>query len=795
MIKNNLKTTFRIIRKEKLYTGINILGLASGFAIALLILSYVYFEFSYEDYNPNANKLARITIDYLDGETLIDQDCESYHLLGQMMQEEFLEVKDFVRAYGMDDAVLRMNEESFRASRVYAVDNNFFELFNYPLIKGNTQTALTNPLEMVLTESAAMKYFGKLDVLGKTAWVSVVGGEMKVVGVVKDSPANTHLKFDLLFSYSTMQNTLDERRSPWDSNDTYTYVLLDQESQMSQFEQSLDLLSKRLVDNGTIKNERIIAQNIRDIHLHSHKSFEAEPNGSATIVFFLLGVALLVIIIAVVNYINLATAKSFDRAKEVGIRQVIGSSKIQLRWRFYIESLTINLIAAGLALTVILLVKDTFKHIGGLPESFDPINYPIFWTVFVSLILCSTFLAGSFPAFILSSFKPISVLKGKFSHSFKGTIMRKALVVFQFAIAIFLLIQTLASSEQLKYMQKKDLGLNSEQVVVVSAPATEKEIRNLESFRNELLSSNSFKDVAFSNTVPGLPTSSMGSTTGVKLVSGNDHNFNFYFYFMNSHFIPTMEFKLLAGENFKKTQEGKSVIVNEAAMKLWGIHDPKDAIDKKLHFWDSDKTIIGVVENFHQTGVKSDHIPTIFMHSTGFGSYISVRLTPGYTDQKLIELEEKYKSIFQSPFEFFFLDQKFDSHFRSERQFQTIFAILSSFALIITCLGLFGLASYTIAKRKKEIGIRKVLGASVDQIIVLLSKDFVLLIIIAGIISLPITYYVVRQWLDAYAYRIDIAPWLFVLPAVFVLVIAFLSVFFRTFQISNANPVSSLRDD
>ncbi|MGD1957703.1 MAG: ABC transporter permease [Fulvivirga sp.] len=795
MIKNDFKTTLRIIKKEKLYTGINVLGLTSGFSIALLILSYVYFEFSYEDYNPKANRMARITIDYLDGETLIDQDCESYHLLGPMMKEEFPEVEDYVRAYGMDDAVLRINEESFRANRVYAVDKNFFELFNYPLLKGNTQTALTKPLEMVLTESAAMKYFGTTDILEKTAWVSVVGGEMKVVGVIKDSPANTHLKFDLLFSYSTMQNTLDQRNSPWDSNDTYTYALLKQESQMTQFEESLDRLSTRLLEDETIKNERIIAQNIKDIHLHSHKSFEAEPNGSATIVFFLLGVALLVIVIAIVNYINLATAKSFDRAKEVGIRKVIGSSKAQLRSRFYIESVTINLISAGLALTVILLVQDTFKHIGGLPESFNPIYYPIFWIVFVSLILFSTFFAGSFPAFILSSFKPISVLKGKFSHSSKGTIMRKALVVFQFAIAIFLLVQTIASSEQLEYMQEKDLGLNAEQVVVVSAPATENEIKKFESFRNELLSSNSFKAVAFSNTVPGLPTSTMGSTTGVKLVSGDDHNFNFYFYFMNRYFIPTMEFNLLAGENFKKNMAGRPVIVNEAAMKLWGIHDPADAIDKKLHFWNSDKTIIGVIENFHQTGVKTDHIPTIFMYSTGFGSYISVRVTPDNINQKLIELEEKYKSIFQSPFEFFFLDQKFDSHFRSERQFQTIFSILSSFALIITCLGLFGLASYTITKRKKEIGIRKVLGASVNQIITLLSKDFLLLIAMAGIISLPITYLIVRKWLETYAYRIDISPWLFVIPAGFVLAVAFLTIFFRTFHVSHANPVIALKDD
>ncbi|WP_083262611.1 ABC transporter permease [Roseivirga sp. 4D4] len=795
MLKNNFKTILRIIAREKMYTGINVIGLTAGISVALLILFYVHFELSYESYNPKADRIARITTDYMDGGALIDQDAESYHLLGPMMKEEFPEVEEFTRAFRMSESVLKVDESTFRASRIFAVDPSFLSLFGYPLIQGNPNTALKSQRDMILTESAALRYFGTTDIVGKTMWASVIGGDLKVVGIVKDSPANSHLKFDMLFSYVTMKETLAKRDSPWNSNDTFSYLLLTSADQFDTFNQSVQRLSDRLVKEDKIENERVIAQRMQDIHLYSHKSYELEANGNATIVYFLLSVALLVITIAIVNYINLATAKSMDRAKEVGIRKVIGSTSNQLKVRFFIESLVINGLSAILSLITLYLLLPDFKATAGLPMTFSLFDNGLFWAVFTGLILFSTLVAGSFPAFILSSFKPVAVLKGRFSHSSRGILLRKGLVVFQFAIAIFLLIQTSTSSRQLDHMQSKDLGLNSEQVVVVSAPPTTPEIANFKLFRNELLDNSSFKSVALSTTVPGQPTSMMGSTTGINLVNAvEEHNFNFFLYFIDSRFIPTMEFELLAGENFREDASEREVVVNEEAVKLWGISDPKDAINQKIDLWGNEHTIIGVLKNFHQTGVKGGYIPMIFRHNN-FGGFVSIRTEAGDITTQLAEIESLYDTHFDSPFEFFFLDQKFDEHFKSDQQFQTVFSVLSIFALLITCLGLLGLSSFTVAKRKKEIGIRKVLGASVSQIITLISRDFIWLIGIASMIALPITYYIVGSWLNSYSYRIDITFWLFAGPAILVFLVAITTIFSRTLSISKMNPVNSLRDE
>jgi len=796
MVKQHFKTTFRIIKREKLYSLINILGLTAGFSIALLTLSYVYFELNYEHDNPNSERMVRITTDYLDGGTLIDQDCETYHPLGPMIKEQFPEVDEFVRAYGMNAAVVRVDERNYSAQRIFSVDHSFFDLFNYCLIRGNIETALTNPMEVVLTKSTALKYFGSIDVIGELVWSSTTRAEMKVVGVSEDSPANSHFKFDMLYPYSLMKETLAKRETQWSSNDTYTYFLLNQPDQYGQFQQSLERLNEKLIAEEKIVNERIISQPVRDIHLYSHKTFEVEANGDARTVYFLLGVALLVIVIAVVNYINLATAKSLDRAKEVGIRKVIGSSRRQLRLRFFIESFSINLISGVLALGIVAILTEQFVHLAGLPSGFTLLSIPMFWVLFTAIVLISSFLGGLFPAYTIASQNPITILKGKFSNSSTGVWLRKSLVIFQFAIATFLLIQTFTSIRQLEYMQTKDLGLNSEQMVVIKAPATGTEMKNFGPFRDQLLSQPAFNNISLSNAIPGLPTSMMGSTTGINLIGSDErHSYNFFTYFFDEHFIPGMKMELLAGENFREgVKQGGDVIVNEEALRLWGITDPQNAIGRKVTFGDESK-IVGVLKNFHQTGVKSNHIPMVFRHSYNWGVYFSIRTNPGNIKDQMAEIEELYNANFNSPFEYFFLDEKFDQHFRADEQFQTVFSTLSLFALLITCLGIFGLASFTVAKRQKEIGIRKVLGASISQIISLLTKEFAKLIIIATLLAIPVTYLAIQNWLEGYAYHIDIQLGLFAVPALIVIGIALLTILSRTFQITNTEPVNVLRNE
>ena len=376
-----------------------------------------------------------------------------------------------------------------------------------------------------------------------------------------------------------------------------------------------------------------------------------------------------------------------------------------------------------------------------------------------------------------------------------GILLRRSLVVFQFAIATFLLIQTFTSIRQLDYMQSKDLGLTTDQVLVVRAPATWKEMQNFRPFYDQLLNKPAFTSVALSNSIPGLPTSLMGSTTGINLVESDErHNYNFFTYFFDEHFIPTMNIEVVAGENFREGKQEDAVIVNEECLRLWGIADPQEAIGQKITFGDNAQ-IVGVIKNFHQTGVKSNHLPMVFRHAHNWGVYFSIRMNQGDYKNQVEEIESLYETHFDSPFKYFFLDEKFDAHYRSDQQFQAVFGTLSLFALIITCLGIFGLASFTVAKRQKEIGIRKVLGASVIQVITLLTTEFTSLIVIATLLSMPITYWVVQNWLEGYAYHIDLQLMLFAIPALIVILIAVVTILSRTFQITKTNPAHVLRNE
>ena len=793
-----MKTSWRIIKREKLYSAINILGLSSGFVIAILILFYVQFENSYESYNQNADKVVRITMDYLDGETLVDQDCETYHVLGPMIKEEFPEVTDFARAYRIGLG-LKVGDQVFSEPTAYAVDPSFLTLFDYPLLQGNIKTALQEPRQMVLTESTAMKFFGTTDVIGEVVMLNEENS-FNVVGVVEDSPANTHLKFNVLISYVSMKKTFEKRESPWNQNDTFTYLELDQADSYGRFKTNLAAFSDRLRAEDHIPDERIISQEIERIHLHSDKSYEAEQNGSATIVLFLLGVALSVITIAVLNYINLSTAKALDRAREAGIRRVIGSSVAQLRVRFFLESVMLNAFAGVISILVIWIAFEPYKELAGLPKSLDILYDLETWLILGGLMLTSTILSGMFPAIVLGSFKPLEVLKGKFSHSTRGVVMRKALVTIQFAIAIFLLIQTFTANRQLTFMLNKDLGMNTEKVVVIPAPPPEAQKQTISDFKSNLLSRAAFTNVGLSSTVPGLSTSTMGSSTNITLdEETRDLKNNFYWYHIDSSFFKTMEMEMVAGNDFSTISNYEHpVIINEEAIRIWGIPNPEDVINKKTSFWGRENTIVGVVKNFHQLGAKNDHIVMGYLpyEDTRYADYISVRLGEGPVLEQVAELEELYDQHFPSnAFDFFFLDQNFDKQYRADQQFQQIFNVLSGFAILITCLGLFGLASFTVAKRTKEIGIRKVLGASISQIVRLLSKDFVGLVAISSFIAIPLTYLLVQNWLDQYSFRISVSPWLFVLPTFFVLLVAFGTVFSKALQASRINPVESLRDE
>ena len=798
MFRDNFKISFRILARRKFYTVINVVGLSFGLAIVLLISLYVRFELSYEKDNPLADRLVRITMDYLNGEAVIDQDAEMYHPMAHRMLSEFSEIENYARAYPLNNATIKVGNEFFREEKLFSVDPSFLQLFNCTLLSGDEQNILKNPYEVVLTKSMAVKYFGRTDIVGESINISGFDQPLKVTGLVLDAPSNTHLKFNMLISYASLKSAFGEEGFAWDNNNAYTYLLLTSSDQYEGFSRKLSAFNEKLHKEGKILNERVIAQPVKDIHLYSQKSFELEQNGDADSVFFLMGVGIMVIVIAVVNYINLSTATSLDRAKEVGIRKVIGSSVGQLRAKFFVESFLINIISALVALAIIGIILPGFIHMAGLPADFYLWSDVTFYVIIAGAILISTLLSSVFPAIILSQFEPIAVLKGKFSHSVRGTLLRKSLIVFQFAITGFLLIQTVTADRQLAYMRKKDLGLDAERTVVVRSAANVSE-ENYQVLKDKILTHSQFESVALSHSVPGQPTSEMASTNvGVTLVGAStEQSYNFYINFVDADYLSTMKIDLIAGENFSQENTSQDkVIVSEESIRLWGISNAPAAIGQKVNLWGSQRVIVGVVKNFHQSSPKSPYLPVIFFHREGKNKLASVRMANGDVQKGVEVIKDIYRSVFPgSPFEYFFLDQEFDKQYRSDEQFQQVFGTLTLFAISISCLGLFGLVSFTVANRTKELGIRKVLGASVLQIVTLVSKDFISLVALSLVISTGVTLFLVEAWLDRFAFRIDLSAGLFVGPVVVVLIVSLATIVARTISVSLSNRVNSLKED
>ena len=811
MIKNYFKIAWRNLILNKSFTFINILGLATGFAITLLIVQYVRFELSYEDTNVNAERIVRLSNNIMDGESVSSQDCETYPPTGPRMMAELREVENFTRAYQIGEPTIsiQVDDQQFEMEKLYAVDSSFFSIFSYPLIYGTDKDIFIQPNEAVLTETTALKYFNRKDVVGEVLKIKFASGSilLNIVGVVNNSPSNTHLKFDMLISYPTMMGDKimrdeygETKEDNWNGNNTYTYLLLSPNTNYKNFTNSLVQVNQKLVVEKKLKNDRIIGQKIGDIHLYSNKPFEPEPNGNATSVYFLLGVAFLVILSAFVNYINLATSKALDRAKEVGIRKVVGSTVNQLRIQFLIESFLINLISAFFAILLIRISQTKFIEISGLPDGFVIFNSFFFWITLFLFIFIGVLLSGIYPAFVLSSFKPSSVLKGSFTHSTQGAVLRKSLVVFQFSITIILLIQVFTVNKQIKYLRDMDLGVNTNQTIVINAPIQNNTGKNFSVFKQSLLANANIKTVSLSAAVPGEMASEMSTTTGINLSDIIlDHNNNFYITEIDEDFIPLMEMKLIAGKNFDalSKMDKHDIIVNEEVLRLWGIQDAKNAIGKKVKMWGSNNwTIIGVLKNYHQESAKSPFVPIIHMFSRYFGGLASIKFYNENPKEQVAQIKEVFKSVYPSEsFTYFFMDDAYNSQFKSDERFQSVFGVLSAFSILIACLGLFGLASFTVLKRKKEIGIRKVLGASVISVLVLLSKSFIKTVILAVLIGIPITYLLSKSWLDNFAFHIDLNWWLFTAPVLLVFVLVIFSISIKTINSAIANPVESIKEE
>ena len=804
MIKNYLKIAWRNIMRHKAYSGINILGLAIGIAACLLILQYVSFELSYENFHVNKDRIYRVQQDRYDNGKLSTQWAAGAYAVGNSFKDAIPDIEDYVKVVQNGRLTAEINNQPLKIEKVYFASSSFFNIFTYPLVAGNKNTALKEPFTAALSETTARKIFGSVNVVGKTLELNR-NTNYTITAVYKDAPVNTQLKPDILLSYTTYLKLVGPDNNPetaWEWDGCLTYILLRKGADPAAVEKKFPPIVEKGVGADMKKfnaSVTYLLQPLKDIHLYSHYMGEPGENGDGKTVYLLLGIDFFILVIAWVNYINLATARAITRAREVGVRKAVGSQRRQLIVQFLSESALLNGFALVLALLIVLIAIPGFKTLTGQQLSFSLLGEPVFWLSLISLFLVGIFFSGLYPAFVLSGFKPIEVLKGKTSTTKHSALLRKSLVVFQFAASLFLLIGTVTVYRQIQYMRKQSLGINIEETLVVTAPIVGIDstfLHKMTAFKQELKKQSSVKNITVSTSIPSETGWNAG---GIRLVGQDESKQKQYRVIgIDYDYIKTFEIKLIAGRAFAKEfgSDKNSVIFNRKGIEQLGFNKPKEAIGKKIEFWGNQYTIEGVTENFHQQSLRDAYDPLILRLIPDNNGSISIKTSATQTSQTINSVKAEWNKFFPgNTFEYFFLDDHFDEQYKADQRFGQLFSLFTSLAILVACLGLFGLASFTTLQRTKEIGIRKVLGASVTNILKLLFGEFAFLLLIAFIIATPVAWFTTANWLQGYAFRINLQWTYFVLPFVTIIAIALITVSFQSIKAAIANPVKSLRTE
>lgn len=816
MFKNHLFVALRNFQKRKSFTFINILGLTVGMTVCLLILTYARYEMSYDKFHSRADDIYRVTVDLYNGNDFQIADAQCYPGAGLLAKEEFSEIEDYAMARHFGRMLLKNGDKAFNEDRMYWANPAWLKVFDWQMARGDVESALNDPDVLVLTESAAKKYFGDEDPIGKMLDVVPGGAEipMMVKGVIKDVPETAHLKFDVLGSYESAVKYMGSKYDEFGGNNEFLYILANKPLD-NDFKKRFNTTYFSKVGAFEERNDSLEIQPLTEIHLQSDKTFEADVNGSQSIVNILLVVAGFVLLIAWVNYINLSTARAMERGKEVGVRKVLGSSKRSLVIQFLLESIMLNFLALILTITCIQGVLPFFNSLADASLSFNIFGEPRLLLQVIGIFFIGSIASGIYPALVLSSYRPLVVLTGRLKDSKSGLILRKGLVVFQFMITMLLLVGTVTIYQQVSHMRSQSLGVDIDQTIVVKAPILvgedDVQMSKRNTFKQELKKLPEIAAVTYSETVFGQGTIEMNTTTGMSTVEGEvGEGINWSFYRVDEAFVPTFGFNVLAGRafdsNLERFVEGSNsfyegVMINETGRKVFGYESNEEAIGSKINRFGTISTIVGVFEDYNHHSLKTEVTPTMlwFDKNAFASSYVSMKVNggdnPGETYKDLLtEIEASYRKVYpSSDFDYFFLDENFEKQYKADRQFGIVFTTFAGITIFVAVLGLFGLVLYEVQQRIKEIGIRKVLGASVYTIIQLLSKSFLKLILIAIGLSLPIAYYGMNEWLSSYAYRIDLSIALFIVPALALLLIALATVAAQAIKAARENPIESLR--
>jgi len=806
MFENYFKTAWRSLRKNKTFTIINVTGLSIGLACSLLIALYVLDELNYDKFNTQAARIYRIDEQVKYGDFNYN-GAEVPAIMGPAFAKDFKQIEKYTRFKLSSGIVIRNGDENIREDRVIYADSSLFDVFSLEMIAGDKKTALKEPHSMVITESTARKYFTSLDIIGKTVLVDG-NTNYKITGVIKDIPRQSHFNFDLFMPVCELD---ESRNTSWITYNFQTYLLLEHGTDFREFEKHLNRAMEQY-QSPQFKTELNISQDdfkkagnyikcslmpLSDIHLYSHLADELGINGSIQYVYIFSAIAIFILLIACINFMNLSTASSANRAKEVGVRKVLGGLKNNLITQFLIESFVACFLSFVIAIVIAALLLPLFNDLADKQINVSILLSPVILLGLLLLLISVSLLSGSYPAFFLSSFKPIKILKGNLSLGFKGSALRNTLVVLQFTITVILMIGTLVIYNQLQYIRNKDLGFNKEQVLILQN--TSALDNKTKAFTNELLQMPGVKNVTSSSF---LPLNGARTAQGFITVPPFDgKNFTLMQAWpVDERYIPTFQIQLKSGRNFSAqyATDSSAVIINETAAKLFG---GVDALNKKIYLLADLKgklvgyNIIAVIKDFNFNSLRDQVAPLVLIpqqDNGGMAVRISTRDIPGL----LNEIKAKWKSMVSTqPFSYDFLDDEFNKQYSVDQRMGKIFLLFSILAILIACLGLFGLVTFAAEQRIKEIGIRKVLGAKITDIFEMLSKDFLRLLILSICIASPIAWWAMNKWLRDFAYRINIGWWMFVAVGAICLLIALVTISFQAIKAAIANPVKSLKTE
>ena len=793
MLKNYFKIAFRNLWRHRVFSFINILGLAVGMTACFLIFLYVRFELSYDKFHSKGNRIYRIVCDIRTPTETMKPGGPSW-AVGPHLMGGFPQVEASVRTTG-DELLVRKGNVKFQEKNSLWADSSFFDMFDFKLIKGNPHTALNEPLNVVFSESAVKKYFGNADPIGQTVLLTGDGFTAKITGVMKDIPENSMIKADMIVSMNTLTRKLNPRlNDQWGNYGNRTYVLLKPNTNAVAFEKQLPAFLEKM--NGSEMKEinmypTLILEKFPEAYLHSTRN--DSDSGSIKNVYIFSIVAVFILLIACFNFINLTTARSAERAKEVGIRKVVGAGRKQLTAQFVGESVLVCLIAFILTLAAAALLLPSFNLLAGKTLS----NGIFENTGFVGILFLSSIgiglLAGVYPALVLSSFRPVMVLKGRFATGTKGILLRKILVISQFTISIALIISTIIVYLQMNFMRNQDLGFNKDQMMVINSngdPARDAFIHAVQGLPN-------VKSVSMSSSVPG--GGNMGAYSKIQNVKGVMQIANLDLYFVDFDYLKQYNIKMAAGRTFSRdfmTDTTHAMILNEAAVKMFGYRSSQDAVGRDFNQWGREGKIIGVMKDFHFKSLQEEIKPLSMRIEPNGCSLVSIKVSTNSLPATISAIENKWNALIPArPFSYFFLDEFFNEQYKSEQRFGKLFLNFAILAIIISCLGLLGLASYSTMQRTREIGIRKVLGATIPNIVNLLSIDFLKLVAVAVIIASPVAWFAMHKWLQDFAYRIPISWWIFAVAAAAATLIAIITVSFQAIKAAVSNPVNSLRSE